>query len=53
MAVNFFYVGKFYKNPFCVVLLVCFGFFRLLFGKKVFDLPVCVVQEKSIFLEKI
>ena len=35
MAVHFFYVEKFHKNPFCVVLLVCFGFFGLLFGKKV------------------
>ena len=42
MAVHFFYVEKFYKNPFCVVLLVCFGFFRLLFGKKVLYLSVYV-----------
>ena len=49
MAVHFFYVGKFHKNPFCVVLLVCFGFFRLLFGKKVLDLPVYIVLRKIHF----
>ena len=43
MAVHFFYVGKFHKNPFCVVLLVCFGFFQLLFGKKVLYFPVYVI----------
>ena len=49
MAVHFFYVGKFHKNPFCVVLLVCFGFFRLLFGKKVLYLPrkCCILAKKQ------
>ena len=44
---------KFHKNLFCVVPLVCFGFFWLLFYKKMLDLQVYVVQGKSIFLQKI